>query len=101
MHTAEKSKWRRKEKDLRIQILRLQQTVDKYKLELKKIQEDSLTADLSYIRKKTRRKVPYSIIFDGPNCEFQEEKTNMVRRDSATLHCSEAFVTTGLRAYVR
>lgn len=32
---AEKAKWRRKEKELRSQLLRLQQTVDKYKMELK------------------------------------------------------------------
>ncbi|KAH8025914.1 hypothetical protein HPB51_014109 [Rhipicephalus microplus] len=46
---AEKAKWRRKEKELRSQLLRLQQTVDKYKMELKKLHEDALVADVSYI----------------------------------------------------
>lgn len=79
-HTAKKSKRRRKERDLKSQILLLQITVNKYKLELKKIQEDSLTADLSYIKKKSCRKASYSIIFDRSNFELQEEETVVVRR---------------------
>ncbi|XP_050032440.1 uncharacterized protein [Dermacentor andersoni] len=54
--TTEKAKWKRKERDLRSQILRLHQTIDKYKEELKKLQEDSLTADVSYIRERAAEK---------------------------------------------
>lgn len=54
--TTEKAKWKRKERDLSSQILRLQQTVEKYKETLKKLQEDTLTADMSYTRERAAEK---------------------------------------------
>ncbi|KAH8037906.1 hypothetical protein HPB51_018394 [Rhipicephalus microplus] len=53
---VEKAKWRRKEKKLRSQLLRLQQTIDKYKMELKKLLEDALVAVVSYIKERANEK---------------------------------------------
>lgn len=58
---TEKAKWKRKEKHLRSQVLRLQQTVDKYKMELKKLHEDALVADVSYIKERAKEKEPAAI----------------------------------------
>ncbi|KAH8025865.1 hypothetical protein HPB51_013464 [Rhipicephalus microplus] len=58
---AEKAKWKRKEKELRSQLLRLQQTVDKYKMELKKLHEDALVADVSFIKERAKDKEPAAL----------------------------------------
>lgn len=55
---AEKAKWKRPEKS---DILRLRQTVDKYKDELRKLHEDSMTADISYVRTKAAEKEPSAL----------------------------------------
>ncbi|KAH7941439.1 hypothetical protein HPB49_013706 [Dermacentor silvarum] len=57
-----KGQWKRKEKDLRSQILRLQETIDKYKETLKKLQEGTSTADMSYIRERAAEKEA-SVVF--------------------------------------
>nr|XP_050032240.1 uncharacterized protein LOC126528390 [Dermacentor andersoni] len=55
---TERAKWIRKEKALRSQLLRLQQTVDRYKVELKTLHEDALVADVSYIKERAEEKEP-------------------------------------------
>ncbi|KAH7979580.1 hypothetical protein HPB49_009979 [Dermacentor silvarum] len=55
---TERAKWIRKEKGLRSQLLRLQQTIDKYKMELKMLHEDALVADVSYIKERVEEKEP-------------------------------------------
>lgn len=52
----ERSKWKRKERDLKQQIERLRKTVDGYKEELQKLRDDCHVADLEYIRERCDEK---------------------------------------------
>lgn len=71
---AERAKWKRKERDLRSQILRLKQTVDKYKLELKKIHEDPITAAISYIRREAEHKQPSALFLPEQIQNFRKKR---------------------------
>lgn len=64
----------REKKDLRSQIL---QAIDEYKEKLKKLQVDSLTADISYIRETAAEKEA-SAVSRGPNYQLQEKKNYLV-----------------------
>ncbi|KAH8018237.1 hypothetical protein HPB51_000848 [Rhipicephalus microplus] len=58
---TEKAKWKRKERDFRNQVSRQQRTVDKYKLELEKLQQDSMVADISYIKERAVEQQPAAL----------------------------------------
>ncbi|KAH8031053.1 hypothetical protein HPB51_012741 [Rhipicephalus microplus] len=73
---AEIANWRRKEKELRSQLLRLQQTVDKYKMELKKLHEDALVADVSYIKERAKEKEPAALFLIGEIENFKKKRPN-------------------------
>ncbi|XP_050038332.1 uncharacterized protein [Dermacentor andersoni] len=72
--TTERAKWKRKEKDLRSQILRLTQTVDKYKQLLKELKEDSLATDLSYIRQKATENESSALILLDQVRNFRKKR---------------------------
>lgn len=72
--TTEKAKWKRKEKDLRNQALRLQRTVEKYKLELRKLQEDSLASDISYIRQRATEQQPAALFLLDQITNFKKKR---------------------------
>lgn len=71
---TERAKWKRKERDLRSQIPRIQQAVDKYKVELKKLQEDSMTADISYIKEKASEKQPAALFLMDQIANFKKKR---------------------------
>ncbi|KAH8032443.1 hypothetical protein HPB51_025367 [Rhipicephalus microplus] len=72
--TSEKEKWRKKEKELRCQLLRLQQTIDKYKMELKKLPEDALVADVSYIKQRAKEKEPAALFLIDQIENFKKKR---------------------------
>lgn len=82
---TEKAKWKRKEKDLRSQILRLQQTVNKYKMELKKLHQDALVADVSYIRERAKEKEPAALFSIDQIENFKKQRPSW--STETTQHC--------------
>ncbi|KAH8021426.1 hypothetical protein HPB51_015606 [Rhipicephalus microplus] len=71
---TEKAKWKRKEKDLRNQVSRLQRTVDKYKLELEKLQQDSMVADISYIKERAVEQQPAALFLLDQIINFRRKR---------------------------
>ncbi|KAH8033392.1 hypothetical protein HPB51_011835 [Rhipicephalus microplus] len=82
---AEKAKWRRKEKEFRSQMLRLQQTVDKYKMELKKLHEDVLVGDVSYIKERAKEKEPAALFLIDQIENFKKKRPSW--SEETTRHC--------------
>ncbi|KAH6937647.1 hypothetical protein HPB50_003076 [Hyalomma asiaticum] len=72
--TTEKAKWKRKERDLRNQVSRLQRTVDKYKLELEKLQQDSMVADISYIKERAVEQQPAALFLLDQIINFRRKR---------------------------
>lgn len=54
--SVERMKWRRKERNLKAQIRRLRETVDKFKQELEKLKEECHVPAFRHIREKANKK---------------------------------------------
>ncbi|XP_040076321.1 uncharacterized protein LOC115332258 [Ixodes scapularis] len=81
-------KWRRKERDLKAQIRRLRQTVDKYKQELEKLKEDCYVSVFLNIREKANEKDLQASILLEQIQNFQKKKpawTEMTVRHAVIL----------------
>ncbi|KAH8024859.1 hypothetical protein HPB51_001772 [Rhipicephalus microplus] len=89
---AEKAKWRRKEKVLRSQLLRQQQTVDNYKMELKRLREDALVADVSFIKERAKEKEPAALFLIDQIENFKKKRPSWpeetTRRCVVLMHLS-------------
>ncbi|KAH6940252.1 hypothetical protein HPB50_026448 [Hyalomma asiaticum] len=71
---TEKAKWKRKERDLRNQVSRLQRTADKYKLEFEKLQQDSIVADISYIKERAVEQQPAALFLLDQIINFRRKR---------------------------
>lgn len=66
---AERCKWKRKER-----VTRLRKTVDRYKSELAKLKEDSLSEDLSYIKTRGEEKQPAALFLLDQIRNFRKKR---------------------------
>ncbi|XP_040067999.1 uncharacterized protein LOC120836169 [Ixodes scapularis] len=93
---VEQMKWRRKERDLKAQIRRLRQTVDKYKQELEKLKEDCYVSVFLNIREKANEKdLQASILFEQTQ-NFQKKKPT---RTELTVRHAVILRNLSTRAY--
>uniref|UniRef100_A0A147BC10 Putative transposase protein n=1 Tax=Ixodes ricinus TaxID=34613 RepID=A0A147BC10_IXORI len=71
---SEKTKWKRKERDMRKQIERLKRTVDSYKKELQKLRDDGHVADFTYIKERADEKHQPAIFLLEQVSNFRRQK---------------------------
>ncbi|KAH7973688.1 hypothetical protein HPB49_004010 [Dermacentor silvarum] len=82
---AKRTKWKRKERDLKIQIQQLRQRVDRYNLELNRLKEDILTDDICYIRKAASEKQPAAFFLLDQIRNFRKKRPAW--SEETTRHC--------------
>lgn len=82
---TERTKWKRKERDLKRQIDRLRETTDRYKEELNKMKSDCHFGDLQYIREQAKEKHLPAIFLWDQIVNFKRKKP--VWSEDVIRHC--------------